>query len=63
MTNTQCRVYLVNVQTIGAMSGYGQGNTKAKAIEDALNRARRIDSDAKYDPATGTVRFAGGVNC
>ena len=53
----------MNVQTIGAMSGYNQGNTKAGAIEDALNRARRIDADAKYDPATGTVRFAGGVNC
>lgn len=55
------KVYLVNVQTLGAMCGYGTGKTKDEAIADALKRARETDPQAWY--ANGQVYFRGGVNC
>jgi hypothetical protein len=57
----QHRVYLLNVQTIGAQCGYGEGTTKAEAIAAALEIARKRDPEAVYD--AGHVLFCGGVNC
>jgi len=54
------KVYLVNVQTTGAMCGYGQGRTREEAIADALRKAREMDSNAYYEG--GVVCFAGGIN-
>lgn len=63
MTAKVVRVYLCNVQTIGARCGYGEGRTHDEAIANALQLARRRDADAYYDKQSGTVCFAGGVNC
>jgi hypothetical protein len=57
------KVYLCNVQTLGAMCGYGTGRTKEEAVADALRQARERDPRAFYDQATNQVKFAGGVNC
>lgn len=57
------RVELVNVQTIGAYCGCGEGKTLEEAQENAMRKARRIDPDAKLSPGGSQVRFAGGVNC
>ena len=56
------RIYLVNVQTLGAYCGYGQGETREEAIEDALRIARQYDPDAYYNAQAGCVCFAGGIN-
>ena len=61
MTTKWFKVYLVNLQTIGGMSGYGEGRTREAAIEDALRKARETDKDAWY--ANGQVYFRGGMNC
>jgi len=57
------RVPLINVQTLGAKAGYGEGKTRDEAIADALARAKQIDPNAKYDAQCGGVTFAGGMNC
>jgi hypothetical protein len=54
------KVYLTNSQTLGAMCGYGEGQTSEEAIADALRKARAMDPDAYYQG--GTVWFRGGVN-
>lgn len=40
------KVELVNVQTIGARCGYGEGKTLEEAQQDALRRARERDPQA-----------------
>lgn len=55
------KVYLVNVQTLGAMCGYGTGRTHEEAMENALKKAREADPGAWYEG--GQVLFRGGVNC
>lgn len=57
------RVELVNVQTIGARCGYGEGRTLEAAQEDALRKARERDPNAKLSEGGYQVWFAGGVNC
>ena len=54
------KVYLVNVQTLGTMCGYGTGKTHEAAKEAALAKARATDPNAYF--ANGSVLFAGGVN-
>lgn len=54
------KVYLVNIQTCGAMAGCGEGTTKEDAIADALRKALQMDPNAYY--ANGQVYFAGGMN-
>lgn len=54
------KIPLVNLQTIGASCGYGEGNTRDEAIADALRQAREIDPNAFFEG--GSVCFAGGVN-
>lgn len=60
MKTTMFRVRLVNVQTIGASAGYGEGRTHEEAKEHALRIARETDPHAYYEG--GVVCFAGGVN-
>jgi hypothetical protein len=60
---TWFRVELVNVQTIMARCGYGEGRTFAEAQEDALRKAREIDPDAYLSECGDEVRFAGGIHC
>lgn len=60
-TDKLFKVNLLNVQTIGASCGYGEGRTHAEAIAAALRIARERDPKAYY--ASGQVLFAGGVNC
>lgn len=55
------KVYLVNVQTLHAMCGFGTGRTQEEAKEKALAKARERDTNAYYD--RGQVFFNGGVNC
>ena len=57
------RVELVNVQTIGARCGYGEGQTLESAQADALRKAREQDKDARLSAGGYQVFFAGGVNC
>jgi len=64
MTSTKIyKVRLVNLQTIGAMAGYGTGKTLEQAQEAALRLARESDPNAKLAPSGLEVWFAGGVNC
>jgi len=56
------KVRLVNVQTLGAMAGYGTGKTLQQAQEAALRLARESDPNAKLSPSGLEVWFAGGVN-
>jgi hypothetical protein len=56
------RVYLTNVQTLGARCGWGEGLTREDAIADAKALVEQIDPDAWYD-RSGTVCFRGGMNC
>jgi len=58
------RVELVNVQTIGARCGYGEGET----LEDAQREAMRRLTDEQRRTASLSscgymVRFEGGINC
>lgn len=55
-----CKVYLVNVQTVGAYCGYGEGRTREEAIAAALRLARQTDPNAYYH--FGSVCFSGGIN-
>jgi hypothetical protein len=55
------KVYLRNLQTLGAMCGYGEGKTKEEAVQRALDMARQSDPNAKYDGRE--VCFSGGANC
>lgn len=57
---TLFKVYLCNLQTLGAMCGYGTGKTREAAIADALKLARISDPKAFYEG--GVVCFNGGVN-
>ena len=57
------RVELVNVQTIMARCGYGEGKTLVEAQEDAIRKAREIDPDAYLSDCGDEVRFAGGIHC
>lgn len=57
------KVHLVNVQTLGAACGYGEGKTLAEAQQDALRRARERDPGAYLSPGGHQVYFAGGINC
>ena len=59
----QYRVPLCNVQTLGASAGFGFGRTKEEAIANAIALANETDPEARYNPSTGTVDFAGGINC
>jgi hypothetical protein len=61
MKNKVFRVYLVNVQTLGAMCGWGSGRTHAEAVSNALQKARQMDPGAWFE--SGQVFFRGGVNC
>ena len=64
MTATQkVKVYLTNLQTLGAMCGYGIGRTREDAIASALRIARERDANAYYDAQSGSVCFGGGINC
>ena len=62
-TTEVVRVRLVNIQTLGAQCGWGEGRTREEAIAAALRLARRDDPAAAYDPQSGTVGFRGGINC
>ena len=55
------KVYLLNMQTLGAMCGYGEGRTMEAAIECDLLKARQRDPSAYYDGQH--VCFSGGINC
>lgn len=57
------RVELVNMQTIGAHCGYGEGKTLIDAQNDALQKARERDPDAHLSDSGYRVFFAGGINC
>lgn len=57
------KVELVNVQTIGARCGYGEGKTLKEAQEAALKKAREQDPNAELSESGYQVYFAGGVNC
>lgn len=59
-TRKTFKVYLTNLQTLGAMCGYGTGRSHEDAVKDALRIARERDPKAYYDG--GTVCFNGGVN-
>ena len=54
------KVRLVNLQTLGAACGYGEGKTHEEAKEAALRIARETDPDAFYEG--GSVCYRGGVN-
>lgn len=56
------RVELINYQTLHAQCGCGVGKTLEAAQRDALERARRIDHNAKLSANGHQVWFAGGVN-
>lgn len=62
-TTRQFKVVLVNVQTIGARCGYGEGHTLEAAQNDALQQARRRDPHAYLSNGGYEVYFAGGINC
>lgn len=62
-TNIRHKIPLLNVQTLGASCGYGEGATRDEAIADALMKAKATDPDARFSEFTGHVHFAGGVNC
>jgi hypothetical protein len=55
------RVYLVNVDTLHAMCGWGEGKSEQQAVEAALRKARETDPAAWYQPGVG-VCFHGGAN-
>ncbi len=57
------RVELINVQTVGARCGYGEGKTLSAAQTDALRRAQERDPNAKLSTSGYQVYFAGGINC
>lgn len=57
------RVELVNVETLHARCGYGEGKTLEAAQEDALRRARERDPKAYLSAGGYHVYFRGGVNC
>jgi hypothetical protein len=60
---TWFRVELVNVQTIMARCGYGEGRTLAQAQQDAMRKAQEQGQDAQLSDCGYEVRFAGGINC
>jgi membrane protein YqaA with SNARE-associated domain len=56
------KVYLCNVNTLGAMCGYGVGRTREAAIASAMQRVRaEYGVEGWYE--NGQVYFRGGVNC
>ena len=65
-TNNLIRVRLVNVDTIGASAGYGEGRTLEEAQDDGLARAERATVIGAPQPWFETDReicFHGGINC
>lgn len=64
MSNT-FKVQLINVQTLGARCGYGEGDELDKAIENACEQIADIDPNpvvVRWNNGA-RVEFAGGVNC
>lgn len=63
MTQQQwVRVELVNVQTVNAGCGWGEGKTLKAAQEDAMRKALERDPHARLSEGGGQVYFRGGVN-
>lgn len=55
------RIYLMNSKVILQHCGFGEGSTQEIAIQNALEIAKRTDSNAYYDKQTNTVVFEGKV--
>lgn len=62
MASPGYKVFIVNVQTVGAHAGYGWGKTLEEAQKDALEQARKTDPAAYLSPGGYQVYFAGGIN-
>jgi len=56
------RVYLVNVQTVLARYGYGEGKTLEEAQRNAMQRVRDLGFSPMLSDCGHEVRFAGGIN-
>lgn len=59
---TSYKVFLVNIQTLEAHSGYGEGQTLEEAQAAALRLAREYDPQAQLAANGRHVWYRGGVN-
>lgn len=57
------KVVLINLQTLGASCGYGEGKTLQEAQENALKLAKERDPKAYLSDSGYQVYFCGGINC
>lgn len=56
------KVYLLNHNVVGQRCGWGEGETRQDAINDALELAKsRGHTDALYNPISGFVEFSAEV--